>query len=417
VKKILITGLLAVILVVLPILSACGGSSTSGAQKTLTIGAIGFLTGPASQGGIAFQQGCEMAVAKYNDAGGLKVGSDTYHINLIVLDDKMSVDQATTDATKLVQENKATIVIGPLIPNYKTAILPILQQSNVLLGITDGVNCSIPYPNSPDVKTSEPLVIRTAYACNEAIGPILDYLKKTYPNVKNVAACGVVEDAEDPLVTGKGGWDDNLKSRGLSRVGDLETFAPDIADFGPVVAKILANKPDAIGMTISTPITFGLCVKAARSLGFTGPMFFDTHLDIDNQAKLSGDPNVSDIFGTGLTLADTTSLTPAIKDAIAKYNTMFDPKDLISDVLLVGYNGLDVLLQTIVKAKSIDNATIVKTFEGLTKSGDLQTLWGPGFVGGIKTLGVNRVLNYPYYLQKTDKGVSTNFQTIQISVP
>ena len=39
------------------------------AQKSLTIGGIAFLTGPASQGGIACKQGWELVVDKYNKAG------------------------------------------------------------------------------------------------------------------------------------------------------------------------------------------------------------------------------------------------------------------------------------------------------------------------------------------------------------
>jgi len=84
---------------------------------------------------------------------------------------------------------------------------------------------------------------------------------------------------------------------------------------------------------------------------------------------------------------------------------------------LVGYNGLWVLLQTIEKAKSVDPETVLKTYEGLTKKGDLQTLWGPGYVGGKKSLGVNRTLCYPYIIDSANKGVSKNEKTIFIDVP
>jgi len=44
-------------------------ASVQAAQKSLTIGGIAFLTGPASQGGIACKQGWELVVDKYNKAG------------------------------------------------------------------------------------------------------------------------------------------------------------------------------------------------------------------------------------------------------------------------------------------------------------------------------------------------------------
>ena len=89
-------------------------TSVEPAQKTLTIGGIAFLTGPASQGGIACKQGWELAVDKYNQAGGLKIGKDTYKINLIVEDDAMSPDQAATAATKLIKRDGAKFMSGLL---------------------------------------------------------------------------------------------------------------------------------------------------------------------------------------------------------------------------------------------------------------------------------------------------------------
>ena len=110
-------------------------------------------------------------------------------------------------------------------------------------------------------------------------------------------------------------------------------------------------------------------------------------------------------------------LPKVFQEVNAEYLKKYPPKDLISDVFLVGYNGLWVLLQTIEKAKSVDPATVLKTYEGLTKKGDLQTLWGPGYVGGMKTLGVNRTLCYPYIIDTCMGGVSKNAKTIFVTVP
>ena len=169
-------------------------------------------------------------------------------------------------------------------------------------------------------------------------------------------------------------------------------------------------------MPISTPITFGMSVKAARELGFKGPMFCATHQDIEFQAMLAG-PGTTDIFGMGLTLSDPAGLPQEVKDAKAAYLAKYPAKDLISDVFLVGYNGLWVLLQTIEKAKSTDPETVLKTYEGLTKKGDLQTLWGPAYVSGIKSPGVNRTFSYPYIIDSAMNGVSKNAETIFIEVP
>ena len=408
-KKTLFSILLITTLVALPAFAAS-------AEKNLTIGGIAFLTGPASAGGIACKQGWELAVDKYNKAGGLKVGNDTYKIKLIVEDDAMSGDQAATAATKLIKADGAKFIIGPLIDALKTVIYPITSKNGALMAIVDGVNISMAFPfdTNADISPNKPLLIRCHWANDENTPYALDYLKQKYPNVKTVAMCGVVEKSLEMLYAG---IEPMLEKRGMKRVGALEQFAPDVQDFGPLMARLLSAKPDAIFQPISTPITFGMTVKAARELGFKGPMFCTTHQDIAFQAMLAGKGNDTDIFGMGLTLADEAGLPKLVKDAKAEYLKKYPAKDLISDVFLVGYNGLWVLLQTIEKAKSVDPATVLKTYEGLTKKGDLQTLWGPAYVGGKKSLGVNRTLCYPYIIDSAMKGVSKNEKTIFIDVP
>lgn len=396
--------------------SQSSASSSTVSQKTLVIGGDASLTGTAGADDVALQEGWQTAVNKYNEAGGLKIGNDTYNIKLVVLDDAMSADQAVSNVTELIEQYHAAIIIGPPDPALKAAVYPVTARNGVLMADTDGLNTSLLYPGSPEVGPGKPLYISMASTVDEISPFLLDYLVQTYSNVKTVAICGVQEDDLNYLVTDKGGIDDQLAARGISQAGDVEQFAPDTTDFGPVAKDMLANNPDAIFMPVSTPTSFGLAVKAARGLGFNGPMFFGTDLDIDVQAKLSGVINVTDIFGGGPTLADQAGLPQAVKDVQTLYLQNYPAKDLISAVI-AGYNGLDVLLQTIEKARSVDPATIVKTYEGLTNPGDLQTTYGPAYTGGLQTFGVNRVLCSPYILARTAVGISYNFKTVDINIP
>jgi ABC-type branched-subunit amino acid transport system substrate-binding protein len=181
---------------------------------------------------------------------------------------------------------------------------------------------------------------------------------------------------------------------------------------------MLAAKPDAIFVVASTPTTWGFVLKSARSLGFKGPVFCATHLDVGFTDLIAGGNN-TDIFGAGITLTDMDALTPEMKAAHTAYAAKgYAAQDEISDVYLVGYNGLWVLLQTIEKAGSIDPQAVQNTYEKLTKAGDLTTLWGGGaYVGGLKSTGVNRVLCEPYQIDACMNGVSKNVKQIFIAVP
>jgi branched-chain amino acid transport system substrate-binding protein len=413
VKKSLLYGLLVLLLITTLVLPGC---SSKGETKTLTIGGIAFLTGPASAGGMACKAGWELAVAKYNDAGGLKIGNDTYMIKLIIEDDAMSADQAATAATKLTQQDGAKFIIGPLVDAFKNVVYPIAKQAGALMAAVDTMNASwlIKFDGNTDVAPGKDLYIRCHWAGDEVTPYLLDYLQKNYPNAKKVAVCGVTEACTPALYDWLGPV---LANRGLQRVGDLEQIAPDCSDFNPPVTRILSSKPDAIYVVMSTPVTWGFVTKAARELGFKGPIFCATHLDVGFTDTIAGGGN-SDIFGVGLALGDTATLTQEIKDAKAAYIAKgYSEKDLISDVFLVGYNGLWVLLQTIEKAQSVDPATIEKFYQTLTKKGDLKTLWGDAYVGGIQTIGVNKALCYPYFIDACMNGVSKNVETFFVSIP
>jgi branched-chain amino acid transport system substrate-binding protein len=364
---------------------------------------------------MACKAGWELAVAKYNDAGGLKVGSDYYHINLIVEDDAMSADQAATAATKLCLQDGAKFIIGPLIDTNKNAVYPIASENGALMAVVDGLNASgvLTFEGNADVNADKPLYIRAHWACNEILPYLLDYLKANYPDAKKIAFCGVPEATTQAIYAD---MQTALPAKGLERVGELVEMAPDTADYNPLVARLLAADPDAICVAVSAPFTWGDVVKAARSLGFTGPIFCDTHLDVDYTNTIAGG-NASDIFGTGITLKDLDSLSSDVADVNDAYAAHgYAAKDLISDVFLVGYNGLWVLLQTIEKAKSVDPQTVLETYEKLTKKGDLKTLWGDAYVGGKDSLGVNRVLCEPYWIDSCTNGVSKNVKTVFVAV-
>ena len=410
-KKIIWYVLLVIMLITLPILPACQEKT----EKTITIGGIAFLTGPAAAGGAACKAGWELAVARYNDAGGLKVGNDTYKINLIVEDDAMSADQAATAATKLTQQDGAKFIIGPLVDANKNVVYPIAKQAGALMAAVDTMNASenIKFDGNTDVAPGKDLYIRAHWANDEVIPYLLDYLVANYPNAKKIAVCGVTEACTPALYDFCQGA---FSAKGLQRVGSLEQIAPDASDFNPIVTRILSSNPEAIFVAMSTPTTWGFVTKAARELGFKGPIFCATHMDVGFADTIAGGSN-TDLFGVGLSMTDTASWSQDMKDAHAAYLAKgYAAKDEISDVYLVGYNGLWVLLQAIEKAKSIDPATVQKTYEGLTKKGDLETLWGDAYVGGKDTYGVNRVLCEPYWIDSCMNGTAKNAKLISIDI-
>ena len=83
----------------------------------------------------------------------------------------------------------------------------------------------------------------------------------------------------------------------------------------------------------------------------------------------------------------------SVKDVIAMGRAKYG-NALVQDAI-PAYDEVMLFAQTLEKAKSIDPQTVLNTFETLTSPGDLKSVYGKAYVGGMKTTGVNRIAIRP----------------------
>jgi len=89
------------------------------AMPDIKIGTVLPLTGAFGSAGLYFRQGYGMAVDDVNNAGGLQVGSQKYHVNLIVLDDASNGTQSRSLVEKLVTDQHVNFLLG----GYDTSLV------------------------------------------------------------------------------------------------------------------------------------------------------------------------------------------------------------------------------------------------------------------------------------------------------
>jgi branched-chain amino acid transport system substrate-binding protein len=83
--------------------AASGNTSADGA-KEYVIGGMGPLTGAAASFGVSVKNGAEIAINEINEAGGVKVGDETYMLRLEFADDEASEDKAVTAYNSLMDK-------------------------------------------------------------------------------------------------------------------------------------------------------------------------------------------------------------------------------------------------------------------------------------------------------------------------
>jgi len=107
----------------------------------IAVGAVETLTGDNAAYGLSIRSALELAVAEVNASGYLG-GS---RIRLIVMDDKADKQEGISVFTRLINDEKVPVIIGPTLsstafaadPIAQKAGVPVLGTSNTAKGITD----------------------------------------------------------------------------------------------------------------------------------------------------------------------------------------------------------------------------------------------------------------------------------------
>ena len=389
--------LIAVIFVVSPFMAALAKAAPAEA-KTLKIGAIVSKVGFASASETLIWNGIQLFEEWINKKGGIKIKGEPYKIQFVAEDGQSSADGAVSAATKLVHDHKVKFVVGPVMPFMVVASGTVTEPAKVLRVVL--YNCFTPDEYGP--KTPYTFI---ANDCTiDFTTPDIQYLKEKYPKVKNIGVLTPDDGAPKYI-------EPAFKKRAAEEKLNSLPFVLwplDATDFTPFVVKALAHKPDALFLINGWPIHMGAMLKAARELGFTGPAF-GCHEDPYDIATIAG-PAASNEFYVHNLAVDSPEMTSMIKEIMklgqAKYGRQ-------SPTYVWAWNAAYCLTQAIEKAQSLD-PTVVSDTWGKMKS--IDTAYGPGRIGGMKTYGINHNVSYktPFCSLKNGKVVWVEWRKVPL---
>jgi branched-chain amino acid transport system substrate-binding protein len=363
---------------------------TTAAEKELKIGGLWGLSGPGSEVMSATADGEKVTADWINNKGGLTIKGEKYLIKLIGEDMKMSPDGTVAATNKLVFSDKVKFLLGTPVAPFKFAAETITGPNKVIrmdmssLGAQQELNANTPYTF-------------TGISTVGTYDPALDYFLQTYPQVKKVAVVA----PEDP---GAHEVNKDLRPRatmrGLTVVAE-EYYPFGSTDFYPMWTKILAAKPDAILITVGFSTWNGGVLKQGRELGFKGPMLQIAYPggEISDIRNVAGKDFTTDYVVIGHALNKPEAMTPMMNDIAKEVRNKFGV-ELRTDHLL-GFESLWYLTQAIEKAQSLDPIAVMNSFGKMTK---IETPYGTGTMGGLKTFGINHVVVRPLSLVRFMNG-------------
>lgn len=132
-KIFVILSLVLVVALSLALTASCAPTPTPAAPtKTYKVGCTMAFTGPAVPWSTVIRQGMECYAELTNEDGGLKIGDDTYMVELYFADDKFLPEGCTSSAQELVYNEKVDCIVGNWCPGIP-AVAAVTEPEKVIL--------------------------------------------------------------------------------------------------------------------------------------------------------------------------------------------------------------------------------------------------------------------------------------------
>ncbi len=340
--------------------------STARAQS-VTIYDLESLTGPAQGVGVPQANAMKLAADQINAKGGIKVGNQSYKIDLVVEDDRSAPTAGVTAVQKMLSSGKPVFMVGSLSSAVTGAYAPIVKTRADVISIVVGA--------ALEGITDNQSIWRPRITLSQYTTGTLDYLKKQAMSSKKIAL--MTDNKHAGFVQQTGALKDGLKSIGFEVVGE-EEWSFGATQFGPQVSAVMRAKPDLLHIR-GYGSDVARSIRQAREGGYTGPILAVsgmTEKDVTDAQATASMNGVSEVFApqvTDLVLGKRNDAqAKSFEDA---YQKQFgQPSGTTS---LSAFGGMYILAQAISKAGTVtDIGAIRKALDGL-KVADVPELIEP----------------------------------------
>ncbi|MEE8546315.1 MAG: ABC transporter substrate-binding protein [Alphaproteobacteria bacterium] len=273
-------------------------AATAWAAETVKIGFNAPLTGFAAADGKSALTGAELAVDQANAAGGI----NGKKLELVVYDDQAKADQMVPIANKLIGQDKVKIAVSGSYSGPTRAAAGIFQ------------NAGIPYISAyavhPDITRAGDYVFRTSFV-GQVQGRAGAKLVGADLGKKRVVLITLQNDFGKSLAAG---FKEKAGDYGISVINEYQYSIKD-RQFGAIVAKVKADKPEAIYAT-GYFFTAGPLVSQLRAGGVTATVIGQEGYDTDKFIAIAGKAAEGVIITTSL---DRDSTSPETRDFITAF--------------------------------------------------------------------------------------------------
>jgi len=355
------------------VIAACGltmllaGDREAAAQ--VKVGSVLSVTGPASFLGDPEKRTLEIYVDEINAKGGI----NGQKLQLIVYDDGGDANNARTFATRLVEEDKVSAIVGGTTTGATLAMIPAFEDAQIPFISLAGA-----------IQIIEPVrkwVFKTPHTDKMACEKIFADLKQR--NLTTVA-----------LISGTDAFGKSMRDQCVAvaskagiTIAHEETYGPRDSDMTPQLTNI-RNKA-AVQAVINPGFGQGpaIVTRNYRQLGITLPLYQSHGVASKQFIELAG-PAAEGVRlpAAALLVADKLPDSDPQKPVVVNYTRTYQQKtgQTVSTFGGHAYDGLMILTQAMERAKGTDKAKVrdeIERAKGYVGTGGIVTMSATDHMG------------------------------------
>ncbi len=210
-------------------------SSGPALAKDIVLGASVQLTGPVANTGRYYRDAYQLAVDKINEAGGVKIGDETYKLALKIYDNQSDVNLSVRQYTQLVSRDNVNFLLGPFASNFALADSAVSEKYKIPMVQGGGASDQIFARNFK-------YIFGTLAPASNYFGSTVEMMKELDPPPKTVALL-YADDAFDVSVAE--GTRPKLKAAGFTIAMD-ERYSTNATDFNSLLSQVKSKNVDAV---------------------------------------------------------------------------------------------------------------------------------------------------------------------------
>lgn len=330
--------------------------------KTIKIGINAPITGDIPKVGEGTKFAAQMWLEDIKAAGGIKVGGDTYQVQLVIEDNESKAESAVKANTKMITVDEVLAIVGP---QASKQAVPAGEVAN-----NYSTPMISPWSTNPDTTKDRPFVFRACFL-DPFQGPVVaNFVKEEFGVKKAAVLYDVASDYPKGLAEFfKAAWE---KQFGPGSVVAYESFTTKDADFSSQLTKIARSGAEFL-FTPQYYNEVALIVQQARQLGFDKPIVGSDSWGSAETVKLCGKACYGLFFSTHYAAAGAKGPT---KTFIDRYNQKYGY--IPDDVAALTWDAMGIVQKAIQDAGKLsgnikkdrqavrDAMSRIKEYDGIT---------------------------------------------------